>query len=983
MSDDMNNNICDEICSHLLELNPTDSLPGELKEHLDTCAACATTYHDLLAINQGIEAMPEHDVSDEVFLRTLQAVKAHKTGLTTVKKDKGINPQWATGLAASFVLFAVTGLIYNGSISEFQADFSQIPIPAESEHESITQDSVEADGLRWRAVGKDERINIQLKENDAKVQQKTLDQSLNSAPAPKPTVSGTLDEIASDVTLGVAIEESSHSDKITVTGSRREATKPVDDLTHKPKEILDISGSGPLRSLDQLLNTVNAVASHSTDQPAVDLKTGQEVAEQNNPVRSFDPRSNFESKSSTEKLALKEQLEIKIQKRRLEMREQAQFKNQDNPLKKDKHAELSAETISADEMAEAEESASEAEKELSYEQLEAKIKERRNEMRRNAQLAKTSAESTPESELVESNDLEFKPVDSPVEQPRQDSLVDDLAAGTDNDQAFELNESLGGVFGKASDVNGTNNVAVKYLDKLQTTENLNFKSATGYWANTYLPGDPNMRWIQAELKQNNGLSDGLIDDLKLSNVQQNIQPFDFPSNAALGLYLNSDRKALNESGPTRMRLQVGIQAGQQKGGHRSALNLAVILDLDKNPNEAQNNSNLKEKTKALLNALLKAKQPADQMTVYTSSGERILSATNFKHGPIQVALERLFAQETVPATTDLEQTLSIANSWLKIQDDPNAVLGSSAVLLFSADQGLSLTPAIETMVQQNAIDGITLSTISLAGIEHRAQLERLALMGQGHSRVLTGVQDAQRLIKQELLVASRAVARALRLQIKLAEGVQLIDVLDSYSLNEAQSQQVRDAEQSLDQRLAKNIGISADRGQDDDGIQIVIPSYFAGDTHVILLDVLVEKSGPVAEVSAKYKDLIYLRNATNQKNLHMSTGQNNLGPLQLNVMKNMLAHHLSQTLDLASQAIRTGDHATAVVKLTAIYELYQAMRQHIPAWRNDAEMIQDEINIQQYLQLLNGQSSIDPKQYQLIADSMRFMSWRKLISHSP
>jgi hypothetical protein len=202
-------------------------------------------------------------------------------------------------------------------------------------------------------------------------------------------------------------------------------------------------------------------------------------------------------------------------------------------------------------------------------------------------------------------------------------------------------------------------------------------------------------------------------------------------------------------------------------------------------------------------------------------------------------------------------------------------------------------------------------------------------------------------------------------------------------LNEVQAQIVRDAEQSLDQRMAKNLGIDADRGKDDDGIQIVIPSYFAGDTHVILLDVLVNKPGPVAEVSAKYKDLIYLKNATSQKNLMMNNGRNNLGPLELNVMKNVLAHRLSQSLKQAGQSIRAGEHQKAVIQLIGLVELYQAMRQHIPAWHKDAEMLQDENIIKQYLQLLNSQSAINPEQYQLIADAMSYMGWRKLISHSP
>jgi hypothetical protein len=39
-------------------------------------------------------------------------------------------------------------------------------------------------------------------------------------------------------------------------------------------------------------------------------------------------------------------------------------------------------------------------------------------------------------------------------------------------------------------------------------------------------------------------------------------------------------------------------------------------------------------------------------------------------------------------------------------------------------------------------------------------------------------------------------------------------------------------------------------------MQIVIPSFFTGDSHVILLDVVVAGPGPVADVTLRYKDLV-------------------------------------------------------------------------------------------------------------------------------
>ena len=108
MNNDWNN--CDQISIQLLELNPVDRLSDQLKSHLAECETCSSLYQDILSLNQGIESLPAHDVSDEVFNQTLNAVKASKNNH---KNSKGINPQWATGLAASFVLVAITGLIYN------------------------------------------------------------------------------------------------------------------------------------------------------------------------------------------------------------------------------------------------------------------------------------------------------------------------------------------------------------------------------------------------------------------------------------------------------------------------------------------------------------------------------------------------------------------------------------------------------------------------------------------------------------------------------------------------------------------------------------------------------------------------------------------------------------------------------------------------------------------------------------------------------
>ena len=145
------------------------------------------------------------------------------------------------------------------------------------------------------------------------------------------------------------------------------------------------------------------------------------------------------------------------------------------------------------------------------------------------------------------------------------------------------------------------------------------------------------------------------------------------------------------------------------------------------------------------------------------------------------------------------------------------------------------------------------------------------------------------MIEAELHSSSRAVARAARLSIRLAPGVRLIDVVGSERLDLERSQRVRDIENSMDRRLSANLGIQADRGEDEDGIQIVIPSIFSGDDVTVLVDVLVNQPGDIVSVSLRYKDLVYSRNGNLRGQLSLPAGALERGVAENAVLKNLLA----------------------------------------------------------------------------------------------
>jgi hypothetical protein len=515
----------------------------------------------------------------------------------------------------------------------------------------------------------------------------------------------------------------------------------------------------------------------------------------------------------------------------------------------------------------------------------------------------------------------------------------------------------------------SNNEAQHYLAELQSLENINYKNSSGYWANTYLPGDSQMRLIHSKLLQDKTQGQDVLD-----SINPNIQPFDAPTSSAMEVYLSSDHAVLKSQQPTRMRLQVGLQASARKGGHRSAMNIGLVYD---SQNSQANKTTQIKKLKALLSALLKSKQAGDKisLTVTGGQGGLVIDSHDFRHGTIQVALNQLLKSDESESIS-LLQALKIATEKTMKTDDSSASLGSSLLILISDNSLDNEFNAINSLAHKNALNGIPMSTISLDAINQN-QLNQLALSGQGHARILQSQDDAKRIIDLELMVSSRAVARALRLKIRLAKGVKLIDVIDSYNLNETQAQKVRDAEQSLDQRLSKNLGITADRGKDEEGIQIVIPSFYAGDTHVILLDVVVTNTGPIADVTMRYKDLLYLNNAVTRKQLTMDSNPKELGPLNLNVIKNILAKRFSSDIQAASQLLKNDNKDQALKKLIKLQKLYQSMRVQFPNWNDDAEIFNDQKLLIKYIKLLQSLSLDQSQQVSFMIDSLQYISWRK------
>ena len=527
---------------------------------------------------------------------------------------------------------------------------------------------------------------------------------------------------------------------------------------------------------------------------------------------------------------------------------------------------------------------------------------------------------------------------------------------------------------KARELNQPINHATVFLAARKVTEGLQFQEAAGYWANTYVPGDPTVRRLQTTLlgKSLQPLEQLLGRPLDLhQSSQQTSQPFDAPENAALAVYLHADQTGLQ--GERRMLVQVGIQGSSRRSGSRPAMNIGVVLDargaLDKGT---------LDQMREVLFALNESRDIGDKFSLILAgkAGGLVVEPDEFRHGHLSVLLQKLARENTVGL--GLREAIETAIAKVSDSDDPTAPLGSSAVLLVTNQPIGPALSRITTVAHQSAVAGIPLSTIAIGDNARISELEQIALAGQGNRRILKAKDDALKLIQRELSAVSEVVARAVRLRIRMAPGTKLVQVFGSYRLGENRAERVRQAEQSIDRRLSRNLGIEADRGEDEEGIQIVIPAFYADTSHVVLLDVVAEGPGPIADVTVRYKDLVQLENGVTRANLSLGRSEAQAGPLERNVMKNLLAFRMSTSLQYASVQLRNGDLQAAIRALSEQAELLNSFRTSVPGFDRDADILTDLRMLSEYQTVLNSSQAYAMQQQQII-DSLAFAGKMKVL----
>lgn len=387
------------------------------------------------------------------------------------------------------------------------------------------------------------------------------------------------------------------------------------------------------------------------------------------------------------------------------------------------------------------------------------------------------------------------------------------------------------------------------------------------------------------------------------------QPFDAPTDAGLALTAALDQTAVER--PQRVHLQIGLQGSRRYGWRRPPLDVVLVVDA---PAVGVGHETLIRAVTELMRRL----GPQDRLgVVLAARPPRVLAAPAAVRDLRAVLARRVEALEAAPATDAdaLAAAMREAGAALATAaGDQARIPGSGTVLVLTADADPARVTAATAAAHALTVQGATTSVIALGGA---AGWWPVANAGHGNDHRATP-ETLGAAIEAELESISRVIARLLRINIRLAPGVEAIRILGSRQLDEQEVRQVKAREEATDRNLSKTMGVKADRGEDDDGIQTVIPYFYGGDSHVILVELWVTRPGPIAEVTLKYKDMVALDNATARAAVQLDRVPRPLGPIERRVAGNVRGFRLAEGLAAAARHRDAGSMLDALDALDGL-----------------------------------------------------------------
>jgi len=420
-----------------------------------------------------------------------------------------------------------------------------------------------------------------------------------------------------------------------------------------------------------------------------------------------------------------------------------------------------------------------------------------------------------------------------------------------------------------------------------------FLPRTFYFENSYLGGNA------AYLERLSRLARDFPKERPYLQALLPEQPLDPPSKAGLSLSLSLDRSWIDK--PGRLLLQVGLQGSKRFGWRRPPLDLILYLD-----------GLSKAQSLRAARAFLKGLEPQDRLGL-VQGAQRLIPLSKPDDFRLALIRQTLQHQPEIPARDLTAQLLSAAAEFDR-DGAQHRIPGSRSLIILSESEDERRVSSAERAAHALNLRGVVSSVIALN------QLPWWSVAGAGygnfhqanHPEALEGVVEA------ELQSLARVIARLLRVNIRLAPDVEGIRVLGSRVLEEEQVRKVKAREKATDEHLSRSMGLKADRGEDDNGIQSVIPYFYGGDSHIILVELWAQRAGPIADVSLRYKDMVRMNNASLHSSISLSSLPRRESVREQNVKQNARGFRLAEQLQRLARDLRRGSRGRVQRSITKL-----------------------------------------------------------------
>ncbi len=442
-----------------------------------------------------------------------------------------------------------------------------------------------------------------------------------------------------------------------------------------------------------------------------------------------------------------------------------------------------------------------------------------------------------------------------------------------------------------------------------------FLPRVGYFENTYLGRSP------AYLRQVRGLDARFGDAAPYGPAALPPQALDAPEDAGLALSATLDRPDLSQ--PGRVFLQVGLKGSERFGWRRPPLDVALVVDGTLAAEEP-------EVLTRAVTGLLRRLDARDRLGVIVAQadGPRVLTDVIAVRDARRTLVRSLVdgtALRPSAAAAPLGAALDAAGAaLLQAASGQARVPGSQTVLLLTRGGDPQRVRVAAQAAHRLTLQGAITSVIDLD--PDTDAWWQVAQAGHGHDHRGRALNDA---LDAELASLAQVIGRLLRLNIRLAPDVRAVRILGSRMLSDVEKREVKAREVATDRQLSKTLGLTADRGDDDDGLQVVIPYFHGGDAHVVLVELWVERPGPVAEITLKYKDMVQIGNATARASARLDALPTALTDAHRAVRDNVRGFEFAQALDTAAQLARGG----------RLDEARQALRDASPVTAGDRAVL--------------------------------------------